>query len=166
MSGRWAPVGVIVMGALTALWVGFTGWYAVVLILQPEPVGRAIGIALLVLPLIALWWFVVETRFVLGGQRLLRRLGEAGELPVDELPRLPSGRIDPAAGRADFPRWQAEAEAAPEDWGAWARLSLAYDAAGDRPRARAAMRRAIALQRGRARETTSRRRDAGGEGAA
>ena len=68
-------------------------------------------------------------------------------LPVDDLPRLPSGRIDPEAGKAEFPRWQAEAEAAPEDWRVWVRLSLAYDAAGDRALARGAMRRAIALSR-------------------
>ena len=106
------------------------------------------GGALLVLPLIALWWFVVETRFIVRGQRLLRQLAAAGELPVDDLPRLPSGRVDPAAGKAEFPRWQAEVEAEPGAWQVWVRLSLAYDAAGDRPRARESMRRAIALSRG------------------
>lgn len=152
MSARWSLVGVIVMGALTALWVGFSLWYAVILFLDPQPIAKVLGGALAVLPLIAVWWFVVESRFVLGGQRLLRRLGEAGGLPVDDLPRLPSGRIDPAAGKAEFPRWQAEAEAAPEDWRVWVRLSLAYDAAGDRPRARATMRRAIAMERGASQE--------------
>ena len=147
MSVRWPLVGVVVMGALTALWVGFTAWYAVVLLLDPQPLAKAIGGALLVLPLIAAWWFVVETRFVLAGQRLLRMLAEEGGLPVDDLPRLPSGRIDPAAGKAEFPRWRAEAEAAPDDWRVWVRLSLAYDAAGDRPRAREQMRRAIAMRR-------------------
>ena len=36
-----------------------------------------------------------------------------------------------------------------EDWRAWFRLALAYDAAGDRKRARRAMRDAVALDRGR-----------------
>jgi len=36
-------------------------------------------------------------------------------------------------------------EADPEVWERWLELSLAYDAAGDRRRARSAMRRAIAL---------------------
>jgi len=147
MSTRWSLVGVIIMAALTALWVGFTAWYAVILLLDAQPLAKAIGAALLILPLIAVWWLVVETRFVVGGQRLLRSLEAEGGLPVDDLPRLPSGRIDPAAGKAEFPRWQAEAEAAPEDWRVWVRLSLAYDAAGDRPRARGAMRRAIGLSR-------------------
>ena len=42
----------------------------------------------------------------------------------------------------------AEAEAAPEDWRSWFRLSCAYDAAGDRKRARASMRDAVKLFRG------------------
>lgn len=146
MSDRWPLVGVIVMGALTALWVGFAFWYGLVLLADPHPIAKVIGGALLVLPLIAVWWFVVETRFVLGGHRLLRELGDAGELPTDDLPRLPSGRIDPEAGKAQFPRWQAEAEAAPSDWRVWVRLSLAYDAAGDRPRAREAMRKALSVR--------------------
>jgi len=164
MSGRWALAGVVLMGVVTALWVGFTAWYAIVLITQPEPVGRAIGVALLVLPLIAVWWLVVETRFVLGGQRLIRELAHAGELPADELPRLPSGRIDPVAGREELPRWQAEAAAAPDDWRAGVRLSLAYDAAGDRPHARAQLRRAIAQRRAEARAARDGRRGAGDGG--
>jgi Flp pilus assembly protein TadD len=40
---------------------------------------------------------------------------------------------------------RAQAEAAPEDWRSWYRLALAYDAAGDRTRARAAARHALAL---------------------
>ena len=38
-------------------------------------------------------------------------------------------------------------EAAPEDWRAWFRLGLAYDASGDRRRARKAIIRAISLER-------------------
>jgi Flp pilus assembly protein TadD len=36
-------------------------------------------------------------------------------------------------------------ESAEDDWSAWFRLGLAYDDAGDRRRARAAMRTAIRL---------------------
>ncbi len=46
-----------------------------------------------------------------------------------------------------FPKYQAETEAAPEDWRTWYRLALAYDAAGDRRRARWATRQAIKLSR-------------------
>ena len=43
---------------------------------------------------------------------------------------------------------RAQTEAAPEDWRTWFRLALAYDAAGDRTRARAAARHAVALHDG------------------
>ena len=36
--------------------------------------------------------------------------------------------------------------ASPDDWRAWYRLGLAYDASGDRRRAREAVRRAITLE--------------------
>ena len=48
-----------------------------------------------------------EIVFVVRGQRLVRRLGEQGGLPVDDLPRLPSGRIDPQAADLEFPRYRA-----------------------------------------------------------
>jgi len=37
-------------------------------------------------------------------------------------------------------------EAHPDDWRAWYRLGLAYDASGDRRRARGAVRQAIQLE--------------------
>ena len=46
-----------------------------------------------------------------------------------------------------FPQFKAEVEAQPENWRAWFRLGLAYDASGDRRRARAALRESIRLQR-------------------
>jgi Flp pilus assembly protein TadD len=44
---------------------------------------------------------------------------------------------------------RAAVEAAPDDWGSWFRLGFAYDAAGDRKRARESLRRAARLHRGR-----------------
>jgi len=55
--------------------------------------------------------------------------------------------IDRAAGRAAFETARAEAEAHPDDWAARYRLGFAYDAAGDRRRARAALRLAARLRR-------------------
>jgi Flp pilus assembly protein TadD len=49
-------------------------------------------------------------------------------------------------GDAAFPAFRADVEAHPDEWRAWYRLGLAYDAAGDRRRARAAVRTAIALE--------------------
>jgi hypothetical protein len=137
---------VIVMTALLLLWLVFTVQYSFILILDPNPLVKVMGFALIVMPIIGLWWVALELRFVIRGEGLLRTLAAEGALPVDDLPRLASGRIDPEAGRAQFPAYQAEAEADPDSWRAWARLSLAYDAAGDRGRARWAMRRAIKLR--------------------
>ncbi|MGT2424635.1 hypothetical protein [Amnibacterium kyonggiense] len=69
-------------------------------------------------------------------------------MPGADLPRRASGRVERAAADADFGPWADGAEAAPDDWRAWLRLGIAYDNAGDRRRARAAIRRAIALARG------------------
>jgi len=66
---------------------------------------------------------------------------------VDDLPKLPSGRADPALADAQFPPYKVAVEAEPESWQAWFRLGLAYDASGDRPRARWATREAIRLAR-------------------
>jgi hypothetical protein len=85
--------------------------------------------------------------FVFRGEALLRRLRDEGGLPVDDLPRLPSGRPDPVAADAEFPKHKAEVEADPESWRAWLRLGLAYDASADRKRARWATREAIRLSR-------------------
>jgi Flp pilus assembly protein TadD len=73
------------------------------------------------------------------------RLAAEGGLPADDLARRPSGRVERAAADEVFARRRAEAEAAPDDWRSWFRLGIAYDDAGDRRRAREAMRRAITL---------------------
>lgn len=45
-----------------------------------------------------------------------------------------------------FPSYREAVEQAPDDWRAWFRLSVVYDAAGDRKRARDAVRTAIRLE--------------------
>lgn len=148
---RAAAIPALVMAALLGLYLVFTAQYAVILILDPQPAAKALGVAMAVLPLLGGFTLVAELLFVIRGERLVRRLADEGALPVDDLPRLPSGRIDPRAADEQFPRYKAEVEAAPEDWRAWLRLGLAYDASGDRSRARWATRRAIRLQRSTAR---------------
>ena len=68
------------------------------------------------------------------------------ELDVSALPRRPSGRIDRDAADALFQTVRAEVEADPDNWVRWYRLARAYDYAGDRGRAREAMRAAVSLQ--------------------
>jgi hypothetical protein len=136
------------MVALLAIYLVFVGQYAIILIGSGIGIGVALGVALAVLPVIGAWFLVAEILFVMRGERLVGNLGDEGGLPVDDLPRLPSGRPDPAAADAEFPQFKAEVEAQPDSWRAWLRLGLAYDASGDHRRARWATRRAIALERG------------------
>ncbi|MFF2273087.1 hypothetical protein ACFVTX_12475 [Agromyces sp. NPDC058136] len=139
-------LGALLMAALLALYLALVGWRAVQFIGTGEPVAIVMGVALLVLPLIAVWAIWRELAFGIRSQRLVQRLETEGGLDL-ELPVRESGRVDKSAAQAEFARFAAEAEAEPESWRAWLRLGLAYDAAGDRRRARHAVRRAIELDR-------------------
>jgi len=139
--------GVLVMTGLLAIYLVFIVQYGFVLIGTGEPIGIAMGIALLVIPLIGGWVIVRELLFVRSAGRLLEVLRKEGGLPVDDLPRLPSGRAVAEAADAQFPQYKEAVEAAPESWRAWVLLGLAYDASGDRARARWATREAIRLER-------------------
>lgn len=137
-------IGAIVMAAVLALYLVLVGQRAVQFVLTGEPIAIAIGIALVVLPIIGVWALGKELQFGVKSGRLARRLDEAGELP-DDLPVLPSGRIERSAADDAFPAYRAHAEAEPENWRAWFRLALVYKGAGDSRRARMATRRAIQI---------------------
>lgn len=115
------------------------------LIADGRPVTVAFGLAVLVLPIIGAWFLWHTTQFARHAGRLGRELEAEGGLPVDELARTPSGRIDRASADAVFAKRQAETEAAPDDWRNWFRLAVAYFDARDTPRARKAMQQAIRL---------------------
>ena len=137
----------LVMGALLLLYLVFIVQYGFVLLAIGGPVATAMGIALLVLPLVGAWALALELRFGFRSERLLGILRSEGGLPEDDLPRLPSGRAQRDAADAAFPHYKAEVEDHPESWRAWLRLALAYDASGDRRRGRWATREAIRLER-------------------
>jgi hypothetical protein len=120
---------------------------SVLLLTDPEPVAKAIGAAYLVLPVIGAWALIRELLFGARTEQMARVLEAEGGLPVDNLPRTPAGRIVRAAADQEFEKYRAETEAAPDDWRSWFRLSCAYDAAGDRKRARSSMRDAVRLFR-------------------
>ncbi|WP_426566558.1 hypothetical protein ACPPVT_08465 [Angustibacter sp. McL0619] len=122
------------------------GWRGVLLVDDGRPAPVLLGIAVLVMPLVTGWAVWRELQFGLATQQLGRELDAEGGLPPDDLPRRPSGRVDRAAADAAFGPYRDAVEAAPRDWRGWYRLALAYDAAGDRRRARAAARRAVALE--------------------
>jgi hypothetical protein len=144
MKGRAA---VLLMAALLVFYLALVGWRAVLFIGSGDPLGILIGAALIILPIVGVWALVRELQFGRNSERLVRILDEQGALPVEELPIRASGRPVRASADDDFPRYKADVDAAPGDWRAWFRLGLAYDAAGDRRRARGAIRTAIALER-------------------
>ena len=140
-------VAALVMAALLALYLVLVVQHAILLLGTRILAGQLEGGALIVLPIVGAWALLAELVFGARAQRLLRLMTERGELPVDDLPHRPSGRPDRAVADVEFPMYQAEVEAAPTDWTRWYRLAVAYDASGDRRRARWATRRAIRLER-------------------
>jgi len=120
---------------------------AVALIRSGTPAAVALGIGVLILPMVGAWVMVATLRAGLAHQRLARLAAEDGmELDVTDLPRMPSGRIQREAADALFQTTRAELDADPDNWRRWYRLARAYDYAGDRSRARETMRRAVELQ--------------------
>lgn len=139
---------------ISAVLTGFVVLYlvllagrAVELLRTGETVPVVFGIGVLLLPLLGVWVLVSTWRSGLRVQRLAARLAEEGGLPdTSELPRRPSGRVDRDAADAWFADRKAELDAAPDDWRGWYRIAQAYDLAGDRRRARDAMRTAVTLE--------------------
>ena len=144
---RSSVLGAVTLTALLAIYVVVVAARGLALLATGEPVGVVLGIGVLVLPLLAVALVVREWMLAVAVQRMADELAAAGALPVDELPRSPSGRIDRAAARVAFETARADAERHPEDWAARYRLGFAYDAAGDRRRARAALRLAARMRR-------------------
>ena len=135
----------VLMGGLLAVYLLFAAWRGVELIRTGGLVPVTLGLAVLALPMIGLWALVAEWRFGRATERLGAELAQRGQLPLDDLPRRPSGRPERAAADARFAQVRTRVEQDPEAWERWFELSVAYDAAGDRRRARSAMRHAIQL---------------------
>ena len=144
MKGRIAAW---LMAVLLALYIILVADRAVRLVATGEPVAIGMGLALFVLPLIAAWALLRELLFGIRTEALVKRLESEGGLPEDDLAKRPSGRVDRDAADASFGGYRDAVDAEPDSWRAWFRLGLAYDASGDRRRARAALRRAISLSR-------------------
>ncbi len=138
--------------ALVAYFV-LIGSKAIALFRAGTAVTIGLGIGAVLLPLVGAVLLTFELRFGWRTQQLGRRLADEGGLPLEpDLPLKPSGRIDRASMIPHFEAVKSEVECEPDNWRGWFRLADAYDLAGDRRRARSAMRRAIDLERGEAAE--------------
>ena len=140
-----AKIGAIIMSALLLTYVALLSNTALALLATGETIGLIMGACLVAFPVIGVWAIAVELRFGLAAEKLVARVIAEGAWPDLGIETRPSGRPIRASADAAFAKWSAAAEENDTDFHAWFNLSLAYDACGDRLRARAAMRKAIAL---------------------
>ncbi|OBB74062.1 tetratricopeptide repeat protein [Mycolicibacterium flavescens] len=148
-GGRVLRIQLLIGFMCVALVVYFVllGRLAMAFVTTGEPAAVGLGLALMVLPLIGLWAMLSTLRAGLAHQRLARICHDEGmELDVSALPRMPSGRIQRDAADALFVTVRAELDNDPQNWRRWYRLARAYDYAGDRSRAREAMKRAVEME--------------------
>ena len=134
------------MTLLTLIYVALLGERGILLLQQDQPIGKVMGGFILVLPLVAIWGIYAELRFGVRVERLASEVEAQGTWPQLDLEYRPSGRPTKESAKLAFEKIEAEAQAKPSDWHSWFSLSLAYDACGDRRRARAAMRKALSLK--------------------
>jgi hypothetical protein len=123
------------------------GRIALVMIGSGRPAAVGLGAALLIMPFLGLWAMIATLRAGFAHQKLASLIADDGmELDVSSLPRRASGRIERGAADALFETVRTELENDPDNWRRWYRLARAYDYAGDRRRAREAMRAAVQLE--------------------
>ncbi|MFG2619115.1 hypothetical protein ACGFXC_16040 [Streptomyces sp. NPDC048507] len=144
-----AKITYFLTAAVLVVYFVLVGSRGLMLLQQGTWLTVTFGAAVLVLPVIGIWFLWMNTRFVTRANQLATELEAEGGLPVDELERDPYGRILRDSADEVFARRKAETEDAPGDWRSWFRLAVAYHDARDTPRARKAMQRAIALHAGR-----------------
>jgi cytochrome c-type biogenesis protein CcmH/NrfG len=123
------------------------GRLAIAMIGSGRVAAVGLGLAVIIMPVIGLWAMVATLRAGFTHQKLARLIAaDEMELDVSDLPRRASGRIDRNAADALFDSVRSELEGDPDNWRRWYRLARAYDYAGDRRRAREAMKTAVELQ--------------------
>ena len=140
-----AKLGAIATTALTLMYVLLLGNTAVQLLSSGKPVGQAMGVLLLIFPVLAIWLIIAELRFGTRVEKLGKTLEDAGLWPHFDFDLRPSGRVIRSSCEPEFEKWRTKTEKFPQDWQNWFALGLVYDAAGDLRRARASMRKAIEL---------------------
>ena len=148
-TGRTVRIQLFIALLCVAMLVYFVllGRIAVALIGSGRAAAVGLGVAVLVIPAIGLWAMIATLRAGFAHQKLARLIADDGmELDTRALPRRPSGRIQREAADALFDTVRTEVEGDPDDWRRWYRLARAYDYAGDRRRAREAMKTALELQ--------------------
>ncbi|GGK41933.1 hypothetical protein [Nocardia camponoti] len=130
------------------LYFGILGFFAIQFIQAGGVAPTAMGIGVLMLIPLGAWIIWASLRAAFAHQHLARRMHDEGrELDTSHLERRPSGRVTREAADGLFAQVKQEWEADPDNWRSSYRLAKAYDIAGDRSRAREAMKRAVALEK-------------------
>jgi cytochrome c-type biogenesis protein CcmH/NrfG len=129
------------MAALAVIYVVLLGQKAVLLLLEANLVAKAMGIALLVLPVVAAWAILTEIKFGMDAERLAR----TNTQPALEFELRQSGKPTKESAQAEFERIKAQVSQDLPNWELWFRLGECYDASGDRKLARKSIRKAIKL---------------------
>lgn len=109
----------LVMAGAFAIYAVLVAWRGWDFIATGEPAAIALGLAVLILPLLSGWLVWREVRFGLRMQELAGRIEVVEEGSLED-------RI-------------AAAQAAPDDWLAWYWVGVGYFDAGDKKQARAAL---------------------------
>jgi ABC-type nickel/cobalt efflux system permease component RcnA len=135
-----AKISYAITAAVLVVYFVLVGSRGVMLIQSGTLLTVTFGVAVLILPVIGVWFLWKNTQFVRRANALAAEL----DAEVQE-----GGRIDRDSADEVFARRKTETEVAPDDWRSWFRLAIAYHDARDTPRARKAMQRAIALHDGR-----------------
>jgi hypothetical protein len=135
------------MAGLLAAYLGLVAWRGLALIRVGGVFPVALGLAVLLLIGLGCWLLVREWQFGRAAAQMGAELAALGLLPRDDLPRTPSGRARRPDADARFLEVRSQLETGPDSWADWFALSVAYEDAGDRRRARAALRRAALTRR-------------------
>ena len=101
---------VALMSVLTLVFVVLLFGRGVVLLAEPNLSIQLMGLAIIVLPVFAIWSIVVELRFGFRAQKLAKRLADEGfpELAVE---LRPSGKATKESAASEFSRISAEIQA-------------------------------------------------------
>jgi cytochrome c-type biogenesis protein CcmH/NrfG len=129
------------MAALAVIYVVLLGQKAILLLLDASLVAKAMGVALLVLPLVAAWAILTEIKFGVDAERLAR----TNTQPQLEFQLRPSGKPTKESAQQEFERIKALVSKDLSNWELWFRLGECYEASGDRKLARKSIRKAIKL---------------------
>ena len=134
------------MALLTMVYVALLANTGLTLLSINEPIAKVMGALILVFPIFAVVLTIREFIFGTQVEKLAREIESAGQWPVFDFDIRPSGRPTKESADRVFAVFAKTAEENPDNVVAWFALSLAYDAAGDRARARSAMRKALSLK--------------------